>query len=142
MVTKEHELKKICCFYVSEYHLEMILLPYIKNNLDKYKILIYTEENLLESVKLLLERINLSESEKEKILKLNWAGDALKNETNDNVKKIIIINGDINFIKKVNKQIEKRKNLNIVDCYKVTDVNPEISSIRDNYDEILNTKKI
>ena len=142
MVTKEHELKKICCFYVSEYHLEMILLPYIKNNLDKYKILIYTEENLLESVKLLLERINLSESEKEKILKLNWTGDALKNEIDDNAKKIIIINGDINFIKKVNKQFEKRKNLNIVDCYKVTDVNLEISNIRDNYDEILNTKKI
>ena len=38
--------------------------------------------------------------------------------------------------------MEKRKNLNIVDCYKVTDVNLEITNIRDNYDEILNTKKI
>ena len=34
MITKEHETKKYCCFYASDFHLEMILLPYIKNNIQ------------------------------------------------------------------------------------------------------------
>ena len=116
MVTKEYESRKSCCFYVSEYHLEMILVPYIKNNLEKYNILIYTEENLLESVKLLLERINLNQEEKNKILELNWGGDVIKNienNENNNDKKIVIINGSINFIKKINKKLENVKNLSI-----------------------------
>ena len=38
MITKEHKVKKYCLFYASDFHLEMILLPYIKKNIykDKY----------------------------------------------------------------------------------------------------------
>ena len=35
MVTKENKLEKTCSFYVSEYHLEMILVPYINKKIEE-----------------------------------------------------------------------------------------------------------
>ena len=64
MITKEHEVKKYCCFYASDFHLEMILLPYIKKNMYKYKFMIFTEENLSDSMNILLNRTNLNKEEK------------------------------------------------------------------------------
>ena len=39
MIVENKRLEKLCCFYVSEFHLEMILLPYINKSLDdNYKL--------------------------------------------------------------------------------------------------------
>ena len=65
MVTEEQKGKKLCCFYASEYHLEMILLPYIKNNLKNSNFTIFTQKDLSKSINLLLERINLKKEEKD-----------------------------------------------------------------------------
>ena len=35
MIVKNKRLEKLCCFYVSEFHLEMILVPYINNVIEK-----------------------------------------------------------------------------------------------------------
>ena len=35
MITKELETNKMCLFCASEYHLEMILLPYIKERINE-----------------------------------------------------------------------------------------------------------
>ncbi len=141
MVTKESESRKYCCFYVSEYHLEMILLPYIKDNIDKYKIIIYTQENLLETIKVLLKKINLKEDEKRKILNLNWSGKNLEKIDDEN-KTIVVINGDKNYVQKVNKKFKYLKNISVIDCYKVDNESLEMTDLKENYDEILNTKKI
>ena len=37
MIVKNKRLEKLCCFYVSEFHLEMILVPYINNVIEKNK---------------------------------------------------------------------------------------------------------
>ena len=34
MITKEDKIQKSCCFYASDYHLEMIILPYINKKID------------------------------------------------------------------------------------------------------------
>ena len=34
MVLEEKKVKNICNFYVSEYHLEIMLLPYISKKID------------------------------------------------------------------------------------------------------------
>ena len=141
MVTKESESRKYCCFYVSEYHLEMILLPYIKDNIDKYKIIIYTQENLLETIKVLLKKINLKEDEKRKILNLNWSGKNLEKIDDEN-KTIVVINGDKNYVQKVNKKFKYLKNISVIDCYKVDNESLEMTDLKENYDEILKTKKI
>ncbi len=140
MITKEHEIKKYCCFYVSEYHLEMILLPYIKNHLDKYKILVYTEEDLSKSVKTLLERTNLSIDEKNKISNINWTGRNIENITNENT--IVIINGNSDYIEKINKNFEGKTNISTIDCYKIEDANIRINDIKKSHDGILNTKNM
>ena len=69
MITKEHENKKYCLFYASDFHLEMILLPYIKNNIDDTHFTIFTEKNLDESLRILLSKTNLKFNEKEQMLK-------------------------------------------------------------------------
>lgn len=87
MVTEEQKSKKLCCFYASEYHLEMILLPYIKNNLKNSNFTIFTQKDLSKSINLLLERINLKKEEKEQIKNLNWKK---KNNIEKDIKKILL----------------------------------------------------
>ena len=72
MITEEQCTEKTCLFCASDYHLEMILLPYIKQRVDKNKIVIFTENNLEESINVVLNKVNLSEIDKEKIRSLNW----------------------------------------------------------------------
>ena len=66
-------MSKTCAFYASDYHFEMISLPYIENRLrrDK-KVFILTENNLEKTMKTLVEHINLSDKKKENILNLKW----------------------------------------------------------------------
>lgn len=143
MVTKEHKSKKYCCFYVSQFHLDMILLPYIKENLQKYKINIFTQEDLLESMKVLLERTNLKAEEKNEILKLNWNKTKLEDiSIYDFNKNISIINGNTDYIFKVNEKLRNLNNVNIVDCYDVSKDSVDVKKIQVEYNEILNTKRV
>lgn len=143
MITKEHKFKKYCCFYASEFHLEMILLPYIKENLNKTKFLILTEENLTDSINLLLDRTNLDIDKKEQILKLNWNNKDLDDIANHDFKNnTIIINGNNDFIINMNKKITdiNTESINIIDCYNINDRNISNIKIQKEYDGILNTK--
>lgn len=168
MITEEQCTEKTCLFCVSDYHLEMILLPYIKERINKNKIIIFTENNLQESIDVLLAKVNLSEIDKEKIRNLNWKNtdetefeglnnflnndeiELLKSEkvdinlTNEERKKIIIVNGSFNYIKniksKINRDIEK--NIEILECFHVGDSDVDISELSKKYENVLNTKKI
>ena len=145
MVTKEQDLKKYCCFYVSDFHLEMILLPYIKNHMKQTKFIIFTERNLSESMKILLDRTNLKWDEKKNILSLNWDNrkkeDIYKNNFNDYT---IIINGTSNYISKMNEEIKKMEyqKINIIDCYNINEKNLDWAQIQEKYDETLNTRNV
>ena len=35
MFTKENNYEKICSFYASDYHLEMIMIPYINRKIEE-----------------------------------------------------------------------------------------------------------
>lgn len=145
MITKELKIKKYCCFYVSDFHLEMILLPYIKNNISKSKIIIFTQDNLKDSVKLLLERTNFNNEDKNKILNLNWSDNIKEEITKEKVQKsTVIINGDVNYIEQMNKNIKNLEldNIKIIDCYNISKNNLELAKIQEKYDEILNTKRM
>ena len=140
MFTKECNSNKYCLFYVSEFHLEMILLPYIKEKIDKMDIKIYTEDNLTEGIKLLLDRTNFTKEDKNKILKLNWDNKQLGNDikvTKDN--SVIIINGSINYMEQIEKRLPKLSNIEIVHCYDICKNNFNIDDIKQKYKGILNT---
>ena len=146
MITKDFNVKKYGCFYVSDFHLEMILLPYIKNRLEKSNFLIFTEDNLLSSMKVLLERTNLNENIKSKVLSIKyWNGDkdySLLNRKSKNFE--IIVNGNEKFINEINNKIKKINcnNINIINCYDLNKYNGNINEIAMQYDGILNTKQV
>ena len=135
----ENKIEKLCCFYVSDFHLEMILLPYINKRLDE-NIIIKTEKDLRDTVETLVSKMNLNQENKDKILSLSWNNEdnndrKIKNESN------IIIIGNKNYIADVNKQIMQKnlEDLTIVDCYNFEEIKDDIKSISEKYDGSLNT---
>ena len=47
MIVQNKNIEKMCSFYVSEYHLEMILVPFINKKIEeKENVIINTEYNL------------------------------------------------------------------------------------------------
>lgn len=143
--TKENS----CAFYASDYHFEMIILPYINKKLQEDKnIYVFTQNNLEETINVLVEKVNLKNNVKENILNINW-----KDEDNnkydklikDNKEKIVFIKGNEEYIKKINKDLNKIKQdekIEIVDCYNVEEVENNIEDISKRYKKILVTSKI
>ena len=146
MITKEQSINKYCCLYVSEYHLEMILLPFIKNKLKESEVLIFTQNNLLETLHTLLEKINLSNENKKRIIDIkNWNTERIDLNNNKDIKEYtVIINGDEEYRDRINKKIGKVKiNVkNIVECYDVNECKIQSYEIRNKYKGLLNTEAI
>ena len=149
-VTKN--ITKICSFYVSDWHLTTMLLPYINKEIDdKNEISTILENDLENNITVLVERMKMEN--KSKILQINW-----KNEKNleiENIENIlknkreqtIVINEKKEYIENANKAIEKLVNLNnknlnnlkILNCYEVMEVSSNFNEILDKHDKVLNT---
>lgn len=142
MNIEKKENKKMYVFYVSEFHLEMILLPFVNKKIEeKEKIIINTEYDLEDTMKVLLNRMNLKEENKEKILGLNWN----KKEKQEMYNKSNIITiGRQEYIDKINSEIkqENLNNIRMLDCYKFDDIKEEISDIANKYDGNFNTSSL
>jgi len=133
MVVKDKRIEKTCCFYVSEFHLEMILVPYINERI-KEKITILTQKNLKETVEILISKMNLKEENKQKILDLVWnVEEDIKENSN------IIIIGSKEFIKNKNQEIKNKNAISVLDCYDFEEVVNDINNIRKQYKNTLNT---
>lgn len=133
MVVQNERKEKICCFYVSEFHLEMILVPYINEKINE-DITILTEKKLRGTLEILISKINLNEENKEKILKLGWDGEE-KIKENSN----IIIIGSKEFIKNKNEELENKNVLSVLDCYDFEEEKDDINNIVKKYKASLNT---
>ena len=143
--------EKICTFYASDYHFEMISLPYIDKNIEENKeVIVLTENDLDETMKILISKMNLREEKKSKILNLNWKNDdfnkfkAINKNINEQKEMVIFIKGKENYIRNVNKNIEKwiekSNNIKVIDCYDMEEVSEKIDNIMGEYKKILNTK--
>ena len=148
-ITKE----KNCAFYASDYHFEMISLPYISKSMDENKeIIILTENNLEDTVNTLISKMNLEKEKKEKILSLDWDNNDLKKfkeiskKTKEKVDMIIFIKGKQNYIKNINKNIEKwvieNNHVKIIDCYEFFEIEEKIDEIAQEYCKILGTSRL
>ena len=142
---------KICSFHTSDYHFEMISLPYINKKIEENKeVIILTENNLENTIKKLITNINLSDDKKEKILKLNWKNDDLNKfklinkNTEKNKNMVIFVKGNENYIKNINKNIEKwtEKNVNtqVIDCYDLGEISEKLDEVVCNYTKVMSTK--
>ena len=147
-LTKE----KICAFYASDYHFEMISLPYISKSIDEHKeIIILTENDLEDTVHTLISRMNLKELKRNKILALNWKSDDLtkfkeiSKGSKENKNMVIFIKGKENYIENINKNIEKwietKDNIKIINCYEFYEVENKIEAIAQKYNKVLGTSR-
>ena len=144
-----NNLTKFCSFYVSDWHLVTMLLPYINKKInEEAKISIILERDLINNIEKLVEKLNIKN--KEKILELGWSKTSIKERVifnNESLnEKIIIINGSQDFIEKRNEKIEKylkthkvNGKIKIINCFEVTNYDGKISSILDKHDKIFNT---
>ena len=148
-ITKE----KSCAFYASDYHFEMISLPYISKSMDENKeIIILTENNLKDTVDTLISKMNLKKEKQEKILSLDWNNNDLKKfkeiskKSKEDADMVIFIKGKQNYIQNINKNIEKwvstDKHVKIIDCYEFFEVEETIEEIAKKYDKVLGTSRI
>lgn len=142
--------EKTCAFYASDYHFEMISLPYINKKLDESKeVIVLTENNLKETIKTLVSKINLNEDKKADILKIDWENNDLNKfkKINEDIKSkkdmVIFVKGKENYIKNINenieKWIEKSKNVEIIDCYDMEEISQDMDNIMDQYKFTLKT---
>lgn len=143
-------MKKICAFYASDYHFEMISLPYIEESLEKRKeIIILTENDLQSTIKTLISNINIEEKKKQGLEQINWKNDDLKKfkkikrDTEENKDVVIFIKGKENYIRNINKNIEKWTSKNnkvkIVDCYDMNEVAEKVDTLMAKYKIVLGT---
>lgn len=151
-------VEKICSFYVSDWHLVTMLLPYINKEInEKANIITILEKDIDKNVETLINKLNLKN--REKILNLNWKKtNGIKySEVKKNINKeiledklnIIFINGKKSYMDMVNKNIDKllsenskkykEINIKIINCFEVGDFNMNILDILSEHSKILNT---
>lgn len=141
VVTNDKNIKRMCSFYASDFHLEMIILPYIEEKIKENKsIKIVTENSLEESMKVLLSKINLKN--KDEILKINWTSSDISDINNISDDTVIIINGTEEFIRKKNKELQQKiQNIEIINCFKFEEVEDRINDIVSQHNEVINNLK-
>ena len=154
----ENKVEKLCSFYVSDWHLVTMLLPYINKQInEKANILTILENDIEENIKTLIQKLNLKNEEK--ILSLNWKKtngikyseiqNKLKELKKGETLNVILINGKKEYIDIVNKNVEKflsknkniyqNINVKIINCFEVSEFNNNIREILNSHDKILNT---
>lgn len=152
---EEKRITNICTFYVSKWHLAPVLLYFINNKIDKdTKIITLLEDNIEE-----IETMKMKLGLKKEVLDVEWKK---INQTNyrtiskilkENMvkKQIVIIDGNINFIKNVKENVDQYFNENkekldelnakikIISCYDTLKLDGKIQEILDGNDKVLNT---
>ena len=139
--------KTMCSFFASDYHFEMITIPYIEKELDKNKkIVILTEEDLTPTVNVLLSRMNLNQKKKDKILNINWNNDNVKKikeiEKNKNENMVVFIKGKERYINETRNNLNMylgNNNLECIDCYDINEIGNDLVRITKKYNQVLNT---
>ena len=150
MLEKDKTKEKNCLFFASDYHFEMISLPYINKSIKNNKeVIVISENNLENTINKLLLQVNLEDDEKDKILKIDWKNNdfdkfkEIKEADKEKRNTIVFIKGKENYIKNVNKNLEnwinKDNKIEIIDCYDINEIEENVEEITKKYNNILVT---
>lgn len=153
------KLRKICGFYVNEWHLTTMILPYTHKEIEKENDIITILQNgINKNIEEILSKMNLNKVLQTSILNIDWENTkTLKYEKikekiqniSKNQKDInILINGEKEYIEIANEIIEKIINetdienqINILNCYDVTKFS-NVDEIKSKHEFIINTAGI
>ena len=154
----KNNIERLCSFYVSDWHLVTMLLPYINKQInEESNIITLLENDIEENIKILTKKLNLKNEQK--ILNINWKKtNGIKySELQSKMRKlkkcstlnVVFINGNKNYIDMTNSNIEKflkdnatrfkHVNIKIIDCYEVGEFNLNMPEILNSHDKVLNT---
>ena len=133
MLKKDKTKEKNCLFFASDYHFEMISLPYINKSIKNNKeVIVISENNLENTINKLLLQVNLEDDEKDKILKIDWRNNdfdkfkEIKEADKEKRNTIVFIKGKENYIKNVNKNLENwikdDNKIEIIYCYDINEI--------------------
>lgn len=150
MKNKQDTKEKVCAFYASDYHFEMMSLPYINKKIEnKEEVIILTENDLEKTVQTVLSKTNLKEDKKEQVLKLNWKSnnqekfEIIKEKVNQEKQVTIFVKGRENYIEEINQKIEQwiteKNQVKIIDCYAVDEIGENLDEVMMQYSKILRT---
>lgn len=142
--------EKVCTFFVSDYHFEMVSLPYINKKLEEDEdVIVLTENNLEDTMQVLLSKMNFKEERKNKILSINWKNDdfekfkEIKRKVENENKLTIFVKGKENYISNINENIKSwirnSKKVKVIDCYDMEEVGSNIDTVMASYKSILST---
>ena len=158
----EFQKKNICSFYASEWHLTVMLLPYISKQIEnnvKFNTILKTE--IVGNVQELISKLSLNKEIEEKMLNINWKineintqeeiNEFMNNCIKEENKVSIILNGTNKQVENIHKMIRKWLNKNleiiqqkdieitIISCFKALEIKNNIENIINEYDYALNT---
>lgn len=130
--------RNFCSFYVSEYHLLTILLPYINEQITNSKnVELILENDMIDYVKKYLKRSEIDNMSK--IVKLGWKKCKNENIEIDGNTDIIVVCGCKMFIENANKFVCNSKNVKeIINCYNLESLD-DLNGIVKEHDFVLRT---
>lgn len=145
-------MEKICSFYINDWHLVVMLLPYIKKEIEGHKTVVtFLENNLEENIFTLLSKLNFTEDTKGKIKSIKWNSTKIIKYTEivNTLKKAkgeitVLVRGNKEYIENINKSISKfvknnkSKKIKIVNCYEVNGFK-NVNEILKQHSKLLNT---
>lgn len=132
------ENKKVCSFYVSEYHLLTILLPYINEKIIENKnVEIFAEEDMIDIVKRYLRKNEIFENIK--IIKLGWKKSKKENVIIKEKYDIAIVIGKEKYIEEINYILNENRIEEIVNCFNIENLN-NLKEIVMQHDFVLKTE--
>ena len=141
----KNNIQKMSCFYASDWHLTVMLLPYINSKINENnQIYMKCENSIEEKMKMLLNKLDIKN--KGNILNINWNGSAVQEDDDNTKNKIYIVSGNNEYIESTNKAINqfyetKESNVKIINCYEVAEDEDLNKIIKENgYTQLLNTK--
>lgn len=159
MTLEKSNMKKMCSFCVSDWHIATTILPYVKEKTEKNeKIISIFKKGIENNIVELLKRMNIDANAKDKITKINWKSKDWERyeqfeyfmEENYTKDVNIIINGDSEYIKRINSYInewinkndirfkQSNSNIKLINCYNISE-NLKQENILQQYEYILNT---
>ena len=119
-----NSIEKICCIYASDWHLAVMLLPFISKSLkENNKVYMKFQDSIEDKIHQLLEKLELKN--RADIERISWNLEVGEEDLSDS-NKIYIVSGDDEYIKHMNRKIEqyynnKEEKIQIIDCFHIVE---------------------